>query len=93
MLVWGIMLGAVGAAVYGRYEVAFWAMVLNLILAAVTVIALVRDPSWYMARRGPSLSLGPDSEDAVITIIASKAVLIFLSSVIGWYMGKWAGYF
>jgi hypothetical protein len=76
-----------------HYEIAFWALVLNLLSAAVTVVAAVRDPSWYMARRAPSLSFGFDSEEEVITIVASKAVLIFLSSVVGWYMGKWAGYF
>ena len=93
MLSWGIMLGAVAAAAYGHYEIAFWATVLNLLSAAVTVFAAVRDPSWHMARRASGLSFGLDSEDEVITIVASKAVLILLSSVLGWYMGKWAGYF
>ena len=36
---------------------------------------------------------GSDAEDEIITIVASKAVLILLSSVLGRYMGKWAGYF
>ena len=63
------------------------------ISAAVTVFAAVRDPSWYMARRAPGLSFGLDAEDEIITIVASKAVLILLSSVLGRYMGKWAGYF
>lgn len=93
MLSWGIMLGAVVAAAYGHYEIAFWATVLNLISAAVAVFAAVRDPSWYMARRAPGLSFGLDAEDEIITIVASKAVLILLSSVLGRYMGKWAGYF
>ena len=81
------------AAAYGHYEIAFWATVLNLISAAVAVFAAVRDPSWYMARRAPGLSFGLDAEDEIITIVASKAVLILLSSVLGRYMGKWAGYF
>ena len=32
-------------------------------------------------------------EDEIITIVASQVVLIFLSSVLAWYLGQWAGYF
>ena len=93
MLSWGIMFVAIIAAAYGHYEVAFWTMVLNLLSATSTVTAVVRDPSWYMARRGPGLSLGEESEDEITSIVASQVVLIFLSSVLAWYLGQWAGYF
>ena len=93
MLSWGIMFVAIIAAAYGHYEVAFWTMVLNLLSATSTVTAVVRDPSWYMARRGPGLSLGEESEDEITSIFASQVVLIFLGSVLAWYLGQWAGYF
>jgi hypothetical protein len=93
MLSWGIMFVAIIAAAYGHYEVAFWTMVLNLLSATSTVTAVVRDPSWYMARRGPGLSLGEESEDEITSIVASQVVLIFLGSVLAWYLGQWAGYF
>ena len=93
MLSWGIMFVAIIAAAYGHYEVAFWTMVLNLISAAATVTAVVRDPSWYMARRGPSLSLSEESEDEIITIVASQVVLISPWLGLGLVLGTVGGIF
>jgi hypothetical protein len=92
MLPWGGSLAALIASVYGRYDVAFWAMIINILAAAISAGAVLRDPSWYIARQRYSLPKLQDEVD-VATVVASKLILIVVSSILAWYFGKWDGYF